>query len=281
MKKIMNSGFKGILLILIIFIPFISAGQSSKAFVKKYLTQLPDVPVGKSLGKYRMTAVYINRDLYGNFTGKIQVSGDYTRGLPGDSVTWDNVLLSSSNSFKDPFPAGRKQLYMENIKYVPSSKILEESVFKNFTSNPENVYARNLMWDMFSLEIFAWNYYDSLNLNKPYIIPDIKGEFDMAEIGKYSHDKVVVYWRGVSEIRGELCAVLDFTALDNKLELTMDIIKSRGTEQYWGSLLVSLKTKSIEQASLYSGSMQEIEVKGIKDKILVKTIRELEVTRIQ
>ena len=58
--------------------------------------------------KYRMTAVYTNRDLYGNFTGKMRVSGDYTRGLAGDSAMWNNVFISSSNNFSDPFPAGNK-----------------------------------------------------------------------------------------------------------------------------------------------------------------------------
>lgn len=58
-------------------------------------------------------------------------------------------------------------------------------------------------------------------------------------------------------------------------------IKSKGTEQYWGTVLVSLKTKNIEHSVMYSGTMQEIEVTGMKDKFLVKTIRELEVEKIQ
>jgi hypothetical protein len=88
-------------------------------------------------------------------------------------------------------------------------------------------------------------------------------------------------WKGISEINSELCAVVDFTAIDNKIELSMDQIKTKGTEQYWGTILVSLKTKNIEHAEMYSGTIQEIEVKGMKDKFLVKTIRELEVNRIQ
>jgi hypothetical protein len=281
MKKQAFSIKTGLIIILLVFAPFISYGQGNKSFVKKYMTKLPGPHAGKSLQKYRMTAVYTNRDLYGNFTGKIKVSGDYTRGFTGDTVTWTNVFISSLNSFDDPFPAGSPQKYMENIKYVPSDKMLEESSFKNFPANPENVYARNLIWDMFSIEIFAWKYIDSLKLNKPFTVPDIKGQFDMADIGKYTHDKIVLCWQGISEVRGGLCAAIDFTALDNKLELSMDIIKSKGTEQYWGNVLISMKTGEIEQASLYGGIIQEIVVKGMKDKFLVKTIRELEVTRIQ
>jgi hypothetical protein len=229
-----------------------------------------------------MTGVYTNRDLYGNFTSKTKVTGDYTRGFPGDSVTWNNIYISGSNNFSEPFPAGKNQEYMENIKYVPSPKMVEEKeAFKNFPSSPENIYARNLIWDMMSFEIFAWTYYDSLKLNDPYIIPDINGQFNMADIGKYSHDKIMLCWKGISEINDELCAVVDFTAIDNKVELSMDQIKTKGTEQYWGTILVSLKTKNIEHAEMYSGTIQEIEVKGMKDKFLVKTIRELEVNRIQ
>jgi hypothetical protein len=134
---------------------------------------------------------------------------------------------------------------------------------------------------MISFEMFSWNYYDSLKLNEPFIIPDIKGQFDMADIGTYSHSKIVLCWKGISEKNGELCAIIDFSAIDNKLELSMDMIKTKGTEQYWGSILVSLKTKSIEHGVMYSGTMQEVEVKGMKDKFLVKTIRELEVEKIQ
>ena len=281
MKKKLNSGFAGFLMSLLIILPSVSNGQSEKAVTKKYLRELPKIPVSKSLQKYRMTAVYTNRDLYGNFTSKTKVTGDYTRGLPGDSVAWNNVYISGSQSFEEPFPLGSKQEYMENIRYIPSIKMMEEKAFKNFPSSPENIYARNLIWDMMSFEIFSWNYYDSLKLNDPFIIPDINGQFDMAGIGKYSHNKIVLCWKGISEINGELCAIVDFNAIDNKLELSMEMIKSKGTEQYWGIVLVSLKTKNIEHAVMYSGTIQEVEVKGMKDKFLIKTIRELEVNKIQ
>jgi hypothetical protein len=159
--------------------------------------------------------------------------------------------------------------------------MMEEKAFKNFPKSVENIFARNLIWDMMSADIFAWNYYDSLKLNVPYIIPDIKGQFSMAEIGNYSHNKISLCWKGISELNGQLCTLIEFNAIDNKVELSMDMIKSKGTEQYWGTVMVSIKTKNIESAQMYSGTIQEIEVAGMKDKILVKTIRELVVNRIQ
>jgi hypothetical protein len=283
MKKNSITGLRVAILVILIVIPIFCHGQSEKTFIGKYLKVLPAASEKKSndLLKYRMTAIYTNRDLYGNFTSKQKVTGDYTRGLPGDSVAWNNIYISGSQSFEEPFSSGSKQEYMENIKYIPSPKMVEEDAFKDFPSSPENIFARNLIWDMLSLEIFAWNYYDSLKLNDLYIIPNITGQFNMADIGKYSHNKITLCWKGVSEINNELCALIDFTAIDNKIELNMDMIKSKGTEQYWGTILVSLKTKNIEQAVMYGGSIQEIEVKGMKDKFLVKTIRELEVDKIK
>ena len=281
MKKILNSFPTGLLISLLLFVPSVAKGQSEKTVVKKYLSELPKSPKSKALLKYRMTAIYTNRDLYGKFTGKTMVSGDYTCGLSGDSSMWSNVYISASNNFSDPFPAGTKQEYMENFKYIPSDKMMEENAFKKFPKSVENIFARNLIWDMMSFDIFSGNYYDSLKLNIPYIIPNIKGEFSMADIGTYSHNKIALCWRGITDFDGTLCAIIDFNAIDNMLDLNMDIIKTKGTEQYWGTVLVSMKNRDIEHADMYSGTIQEIEVKGMKDKFLMKTIRELEIREIQ
>lgn len=281
MKKKLNSGCAGILISMLLLIPSPAKAQSEKAIVKKYLSELPKGPKSKTLQKYRMTAIYTNRDLYGKFTGKTMVTGDYTRGLPGDSSIWNNVFISASNNYSDPFPAGEKQEYMENFRYIPSDKMMEAGAYKNFPKSVENVFARNLIWDMMSFDIFSWNYYDSLKLNIPYIIPNIKGEFSMADIGNYSHNKITLIWKGITEFDGTLCAIIDFSAIDNMLDLNMEMIKTKGTEQYWGTVLVSLKSKDIEHGEMYSGTIQEIEVKGMKDKFLMKTIRELGISKIK
>ncbi|MCJ7820558.1 MAG: hypothetical protein MUP53_05090, partial [Bacteroidales bacterium] len=100
-------------------------------------------------------------------------------------------------------------------------------------------------------------------------------------IGTYFHTEIQICWTGISAINGELCALIDFRAIDNKIELSMAGLKTKGTEQYWGTIWVSLKTRSIESAVMYGGSIQEIEVTGMTDKFLVKTIRELWVDKIQ
>jgi len=282
MKRNLKSGLAGLMMSLLVISPSVLEAQSEKAVIKKYLSELPKVQARNEIQNYRMTAVYTNRDLYGNFTGKTKVTGDYTKGLPGDSAVWNNIFISTSNSISDPFPEGENQEYMEGFKYVPSTKMVtEKDAFRSFPSSPENIFARNLIWDMMSFEIFTWLYYDSLKLNKSYLIPDISGQFNMSEIGVYSHNKILLRWSGITQFDNELCSVIDFTALDNKIELNMDMIKTKGTEQYWGTVLVSMKTKDIEHGVMYSGTIQEIEVNGMKEKFLIKTIRELEVNRIQ
>jgi hypothetical protein len=281
MKKKLNSVFTSLLISLLIFIPVRTKGQNDKSVIKKYLTELPDIQVSNKLQKYRMTAVYTNRDLYGNFTGKTKVTGDYTRGLGNGFVTWNNIYISASNNFSESFQNGKNQVYMENMKYVPSENMLQPDAFTDFPASPESVFAKNLVWDMMAIEMFAWDYTDSLRPGKTYFIPDIKGEFKMADIGSYTHTAIQVCWTGISAINDELCAVIDFRALDNKIEMSLDAMNTKGTEQYWGTVNISLNSRLIESAVMYGGTIQEIEIKGMENKFLVKTIRELWVDRIQ
>ena len=132
MKKIMNPLIIGILIISGILSPLNCHGQSKNALIRNYLTRLPqgEVKDEGTLQKYRMTAVYTNRDLYGNFTGKTKVIGDYTSGFKNGFVSWNNVYISSSNKLTEPFPGGIKQEYMEDFKYFPSKQMLEEDAFK-------------------------------------------------------------------------------------------------------------------------------------------------------
>src|SRR5664280_1377238 len=120
MKKQLISNRAGLLISIFLIMACSVNAQSEKAVYGKYLKELPKIH-NKIEQKYRMTAIYTNRDLYGNFTGKMKITGDYIIGLQGDSVKWENVFISSSNNFSEPFPVGLKQEYMENLKYGPAS----------------------------------------------------------------------------------------------------------------------------------------------------------------
>lgn len=257
--------------------------QSKQGIVKKYMQELPHGKPDFSHGpeKYRMTAVYINRDLYGNFTGKTKISGDYTCGYGDGTVMWNNVSISESNDFSGLFPEGKRQEYMEGFRYTPSEKILDPGSYSSFPPNPQSVLARNLAWDMFMIEQFAWDHSDSLKLNKEYKLSDEAGSFEMSDIGNYEHSSIYLTWTGISFMNNQLCGVIEYRATDNKVNLDMDMISTRGTEEYWGTTWVSLATGEIEFAETYSGTFQEITIKGMKDKLLVRTIRDLKVERIK
>lgn len=266
---------------LLLSAPLLLNGQGEKTVIKKYLRNLPELQAVTNQQKYLMTAIYINSDIFGNFRDKTRITGEYSCGLPGDTAVWNKVTIAASSSEKSDFNEAKYIHYMEDFRYVPSpAMVTEKTAFKDFPANPENVFARNLVWDMYSFDVFAWMFYDSLRLNEPYIINE-PGQFDMGEIGNYSHSKMIITWVGMTSIRNELCNVIEFSTIDNKIEITMDPVKTKGTEQYWGTVYVSARTKSIEKGMMYSGTVQQIEVKGIKDSFLMRTVRELEVDRIQ
>jgi hypothetical protein len=251
--------------------------------VSNYLNNLPeDLKIDNTTTQvYLMTADYYNRDIYGNFQSKIRVIGEYTRGLEDGFVKWNNVYIAKSDNQEGEFPKGEKQNYMENIRYIPSDKMLKESSFENFPSNPDNVFARNLIWDMMSIEEFAWQYFDSLHLNKPYNVTDIIGQIQMSDVGNYQHSNIQVCWIGISMINNELCAIIEYSALDNIIELNMNEMETKGSEHYWGKTWVSLEDKQIEYAVMYSSTIQEINIKGMPQNITIKTTRELKVEKIK
>ena len=256
------------------------SGQKSTG-IENYLASLPkELKLDeRSPQKYVMTAEYFNKDIYGNLSGKVKITGEYTRGLEDGYVGWKNVFISHSENQSELYQDSTKQEYMENITYNQSSKLLEESFFESFPDHADNIYTRNLIWDMMAIEGFAWDYYDLLQLNKTYIVTDFKGSADLAEVGSYSHGKVELNWIGISMMNDRLCAIIEYKALDNKLDLQTDFMKSKGSELYWGKTWLSMENKQIEYAEMYSNTILEMEIPGLPDKMLTNTKRILKLER--
>jgi hypothetical protein len=271
-----------VLLAVLLILPAFAYCQS-KANYKNYLESLPRQLklVEKTPQKYLMTAEYFNKDIYGELGSKVKVIGEYTRGMENGYVIWNNVFIAHSKNHSELYTDSVKQEYMENMKYVPSPKMLEESSFRNFSHHPDHVFSRNLIWDMMAIEGYAWNYFDSLHRNKTYIVPDIHGAFKIADIGLYNHIKIELNWIGISKMNNELCAIIEYRAMDNKIEMNINEMKSKGSELYWGKTWVSLKNKQIEYAEMYSNTIQELEIQGLPDKILVSTKRVLNLDKIR
>ncbi len=256
------------------------SGQD-KIRIEKYLNALPEnlELVEKSPQKYLMTAEYFNKDIYGNFSNKIKVTGEYKRGHKDKHVIWNNVYISQSNSPTEPYNEKAKQDYMENFSYTPSLNMLQESFFESFDNDPGSIFARSLIWDMYIIEKYAWDYFDSLHQNKTYLLID-KGATDIAGIGIYDQKKIELNWIGISLMNNSICAIIEYRVFDNKLEMQTEKMKSKGSECYWGKTWVSLENKQIEYAEMYSNTVQEMAIEGLTNKMLVSTTRILKVERI-
>ena len=271
----------GIFLTTILIVNSSSLFSQKSIKVKNFHESLPKIELDeKTPQRYLMSAEYFNKDIYGNPGSKTKVTGEYTRSLDSGYVGWNNVFISHASNPSEPYQQKVKQDYMEKIKYVPSSHLMEESFFNNFSDQPDNILARNLIWDMMMIEMFAWNYFDSLVLNKTYVT-EIHGTFNMANIGSYNHSKIELNWIGVSMMNNKLCAVIEYRALDNKIELNLKQWKSKGSELYWGKTWVSLENKQIEYAEIYSNTILEMEIQGLSQKMLHSTQREFKLNRIK
>jgi hypothetical protein len=254
--------------------------------VDQYLKALPtDLELKEPIPqKYLMTAVYYNKDIYGNFSDKTQVSGEYTRGLNDGYVKWNNIRIAGSNQPDGIFPEGQLQEYMEDFRYKPSVDMVGESAFAGFPiNNPYDFFAKNLVWDMMGFEAFAWVFNDSLRLNQDYAPADLKGKVDLAGSGYFENKNIQLNWAGITRMNGELCAVIQFLAMDNPLEINSEIngaeISLKGRSHYWGNVLVSLEDKQIEGAILHEDVVMNMNIPGIQNG-LVNTTRELKLDKL-
>lgn len=144
------------------------AQQQEKGTIQGYLSSLPEKkqPVNPVLSEYLMTTEYYNTDIYGNYIGNVIVSGKYTCGLENGYARWNEVYIAKNdkNGGDDSWKK-QKQEYIENMVYKPSGKMLDDDAFTGFPEDLDGVFAGNLIWDMYAIEIMAWKYYDSLKLN--------------------------------------------------------------------------------------------------------------------
>ena len=246
----------------------------------KYLDHLPKnlKLTEKSPQKYLMTADYFNGDIFGNFINKTRVTGEYTRGFPDGTVKWNNVSFASGNTRDGAFENAIPQDYMENFTYKPSEKMVEATSFSDFP--PNSFHAKNLVWDMMGLEAFAWPYFDSLQLNKIYRPQNINGEVQLAGEGFFENRDIQLEWVGISQMNGEVCALIEYRTFDNPLSIVTEQLKLKGRSHYWGTIWVSLEDKQIEHAVLYEDVVMDMTISGQNGKQLMNTTRSIVVEKL-
>ena len=220
-----------------------------------------------------MTVDYSTNNIYGDLINRMKLIADYTRALPEGKVRWNNVQITKAMTPEEPFSESELQEYMEDFTYKPSAEILNDSFFKDFP--PEIMETRVLIWDMMSIEVWAWNYFDKLNLNEVYK-PAKDGEiFQMTEAVSFHNKNLKLTWIGLSKMNDELCALVQFESLFNPLEMNAGAFSMKGRTNYWGNIWISLEDKQIEFAALYEDGLLEMTSTGQNEKTLVNVFRDI------
>lgn len=256
----------------------VTAQQIAKCDIPEKLPQ--SLELDDEIQHFRVTTTHYNGDIFGNFYNKQQVCGDYTRGLEGGKVRWNNVSFAQSNlpdreaEFPEPTPVN----YMENFTYLPNEDMLKAEKFETFTDYRD--FTKNLVWDMLGIEAFAWTYFDKLQLNVPYAVEEMNGKQDLAGQGFFENKDIQLIWTGVSKRNDESCALIEYRSMNNPLALKPEAMEMKGRSHYWGTIWVSLEDKQIEHAVLFEDVVMELLFPGTTKKQLMDATREITFQRI-
>jgi hypothetical protein len=220
---------------------------------------------------YGFTVDYTTVSAQGEILRRQRLTGDYTRGLTGGDVVWNNVAQADADGAAAPFPSAQKRDFMEGFRYHNDlAATLKPEFFKAFP--PTAVFERNLVWDTGMIEHFGQDYFEHLRLNEPYhSIPneDVK----MPEVGTFQNRDVVVEWIGRSQKNGQDCALIRYQALLNPLEINNGGVTLKARSSYWGEIWVSLSTKQIEYGTLNETVVGELKLAGQDATQIVNVIR--------
>lgn len=232
------------------------------------------------LQKFVVTTDHFNTDIFGNFFNKFRIKGEYTRGLPGDLVKWNNVTVAMAMSRNAEFAAGDAVGYMENFTYKVSEDMMNPEKFSTFTEH--SAFTKNLVWDMMGIEGFAWAYFNELELNKPYKAAMFNGKIDLAGMGSFENKDVILTWTGITRwSNGEYCAVIEFITMNNPLDYAGEGMSMKGRSHYWGTIWISVEDKQVEHAVLFEDAVMEIQLSGQTTKQVMDATREITYERVQ
>jgi hypothetical protein len=210
---------------------------------------------------YRFIVDHTVTDTTGNVVQRQRVTGDYTRGLPAQQGMWQNVTVAESNGPAELSAPAQKREFMEGFRYGIGPGRLDDTMkpdfFKGFP--PTAVFERNLVWDTGMLEMFGQDQFEHLKLNVPYRLMSSQ-DVHMPGVGTFQNRDVVLTWTGRSRRNGTECALIEYRAFFNPLEIANGAMTLKGRSHYWGEIWVSLSTKQIEYATLYEDVLGELKL---------------------
>ena len=209
---------------------------------------------------YRFVVDYNNANGRGEIFQRQRFTGEYTRGLPSGEVMWNNVTAATANGPTEAFGPALKRDFMEGFRYRNGfDETMKPEFFKAFP--PTAIMERNLVWDTGMIELFGQNYFDHLKLNEPYQILSNQ-DINMPGVGTFRNHDVVLRWVGRSRRNGEDCALIDYEAFLNPVEIAVGGMTLKGRSDYWGEIWVSLATRQIEYGTLNEMVVGEMKLAG-------------------
>jgi hypothetical protein len=223
---------------------------------------LPHGTIVKDTGPrtYRFTVDYDAANVTGEVVHRQRVTGDYTRGLASGRVEWKNVGVAEADGAAAPFPAPQKRDFIEGFSYpAQSPDTLKPDFFKSFPATA--VLERNLIWDTSMMEGFAQSYFDRLKLNVPlHVLAD--QDVNMPGVGTFHSRDMVLEWVGRSQRNGQDCALIDYRAFFNPLQISNGGVTIQGRSDFWGEIWVSLATRQIEYATIQEEVFGQLNLPG-------------------
>jgi hypothetical protein len=234
---------------------------------------LPHGTVVKDAGPrtYRFTVDYNTANRIGEVIHRQRITGDYTRGLANKQVEWKNVGVVDADGATAPFPPAQKRDFIEGFRYpAGSADTLKPDFFKSFPATA--VLERNLIWDTSMMEGFGQNFFDKLKLNVP-LHTATEEDINMPSVGTFHTRDIVLEWVGHSQRNGQDCALIEYRAFFNPLQIAMGGMTLQGRSDFWGEIWVSLVTKQIEYATLYEEVSGEMKLPGQDTPQLMSVFR--------
>jgi hypothetical protein len=220
---------------------------------------------------YRFTVDYNTANSKGEIILRQRLTGEYTRGLANGEVVWNNVALANAEGPTPAFATAEKQTFMEGFRYPNDlSATMKPDFFKAFP--PTAVIERNLVWDTGMIEQFGQNFFEKLKLNQPYHSASAD-DVNMPGVGTFQNRDLVLEWIGRSQRNGQDCALIEYRAFLNPLEIVNGGMTLKGRSEYWGQIWVSLATKQIEYATLYENVGGELQLAGQNTPQVISVFR--------
>jgi hypothetical protein len=149
---------------------------------------------------------------------------------------------------------------------------LSPEFFKSFPDTPAALMERALVWDMLMFEHFGQDQFEHLEMNKVYHL-NAGQDVNMPGVGKFHNRDIQLTWTGRSHRNRQDCALIEYNAYFNPLDIRVGDMTLKGRSHYWGQIWVSLSTRQIEFGTLYEDVLGEARLPGNQSTQVINVFR--------